>query len=46
MLLVGGLKFGFDFPFQIWDVILPWTNSINFQDGYCTTKLIVPAFQP
>ena len=33
MLLVGGLKFGFDFPFQIWDVILPLTNSVIFQDG-------------
>ena len=29
----------FSFPFHIWDVIRkPLTNSIIFQDGYCTTN--------
>jgi len=27
------------FPFHIWDVVpTPLTNSIIFQDGYCTTN--------
>ena len=34
----GGFKHGFD-DFHIWDVIpTPLTNSIIFQDGYCTTN--------
>ena len=30
------------FPFHIWDVIRnPLTNSIIFQDGYCTTNQVI-----
>ena len=38
--LLGALEHEFYiFPFHIWDVIRnPLTNSIIFQDGYCTTK--------
>ena len=36
--LVGGFKKTY-VPFHIWDVIpTPLTNSIIFQDGYCTTN--------
>jgi hypothetical protein len=30
-LLVGGFKHGFDFPFDIWDVILPIDELIVFK---------------
>jgi len=41
--LVGGFKHFFDFPFHIlyWMSSFPLTNSIIFQDGYCTTNLMV-----
>ena len=39
MELVGGVKHLDYFPFHIWDVIpIPLTNSIIFQDDYCTTN--------
>jgi len=40
VILVGDFKYWLDyFPFHIWDVIRqPLTNSIIFQDGYCTTN--------
>ena len=40
-LLVGGFKHGFyDFHFIYGMSSFPLTNSIIFQDGYCTTKQI------
>jgi len=31
--LVGGLEHEFDFPFHIWDVILP-IDELKFLDGF------------
>jgi hypothetical protein len=41
LLLVGGFKHVSIIFHNLWDVILnPLTNSIIFQDGYCTTNQV------
>ena len=46
--LIGGFKHEFHFPFHIYGMSsFPLTNSIIFQDGYCTTnqKLYIIAIE-
>ena len=44
--LVGGFKHGFyDFPFHIWDVILPNWRTHIVQDGYCMLLRHQPSFR-